>query len=473
LRINRWLLSVVVAVAAIALFIDSYTYIFRASSHIGFERPLRSTEVPTFLGKELFIHKGLDLQGGTEIMTKRVNGIGVSEAQVQAQGDKRVLVQLPGVDFDRARQLVGKTARLTFRTWQKAAPGPDGKLPVPKDATGDPVVDPSYVPIQEGGTCTGSLSKECIPPGYLPKETGIDGSMIVTATSGFDNTRNEPVVDITLTEQGSSLLGQVTTPLASAPAGTPENQLTIFLDNTMVNNAGVEGVLSGGSFQIHGGRISSDAPYRNDLIATLNAGRLPGKVSIVEANSVGATLGFDSVRRAFLAGGLGLAAVVIFMIGYYRLPGVVASLALAFYAAVTLATFKLIPVTLTLAGMAGFVLSVGMAVDANVLIFERLREELRNGRSLAAAVEAAHTRALPAIRDSNISTLITCAVLYLQDRIPGLVGFTQAKGFGLTLGIGVAVSFVSAVIVTQIILQLVIRIQRFRTPTLYAVERMQ
>ena len=131
---------------------------------------------------------------------------------------------------------------------------------------------------------------------------------------------------------------------------------------------------------------------------------------------MGATLGFDSVRRGLLAGGLGLAVVALFMILYYRLPGLVAVLALAFYAAVTLAIFKLIPVTITLAGIAGFVLSVGMAVDANVLIFERLREELRNGRSLlAAAAEAAHKRAFPAIRDSNIATLITCLVLYLHD----------------------------------------------------------
>jgi len=226
--------------------------------------------------------------------------------------------------------------------------------------------------------------------------------------------------------------------------------------------------------QISGGNIATDSQYRADLAATLNAGRLPGKVSIVESNSVGATLGFDSVRRSFLAGGLGLLVVVIFMIGYYRLPGLVASLALAFYAAVTLAAYKLVPVTLTLAGIAGFVLSVGMAVDANVLIFERLREELRAGRTLAAAAEAAERRAFPAIRDSNIATLITCLVLFLHDRIlPFLPSFTVAKGFALTLGIGVLISFFSAVYVTQIILAVAIRIHRFRTPALFAVERMQ
>jgi preprotein translocase subunit SecD len=257
-------------------------------------------------------------------------------------------------------------------------------------------------------------------------------------------------------------------------ASPPLNQLAIFLDNQLINNANVTSALNNGTVQISGGQVSSDATYRQDLAATLQAGRLPGRISIVESNSVGATLGFDSVRKSFIAGGLGLLIVVVFMVSYYRLPGVVASLALAVYALTTLALFKLIPVTLTLPGMAGFVLSVGMAVDANVLIFERLREELRNGRSLSAAAEAAHDRAFPAIRDSNISTLITCAVLFGYDRIlVFLPPFPQAKGFAFTLGIGVIVSFFSAVYVTQVILQVVIRIHRFRTPTLFAVERMQ
>src|SRR5258708_23436692 len=224
--------------------------------------------------------------------------------------------------------------------------------------------------------------------------------MITSPSVGFDPTKSEPDVSIALNDTGASLMGQVTTPLATPNCGsnaTPENFLAIFLDNTVVNNACVESTLNQGTFQIHGGRIGSDAGYRQDLAATLNAGRLPGRVTIVEANSVGATLGFDSVRKSFIAGGLGLAIVVVFMIAYYRLPGLVASGALAVYALTTLAIFKVIPVTLTLAGMAGFVLSVGMAVDANVLIFERLREELRNGRSLAAAAEAGPDRAFPAI----------------------------------------------------------------------------
>jgi preprotein translocase subunit SecD len=508
MRINRWLVATVVVIATVALFIDGYTYIFRLANHIPFNEPLH--QVPQFLGRDLFVHKGLDLQGGTEIvlqidknslprsetmqqaqdstvnvMERRVNGIGVSEAQVQTQGADRVVVQLPGVDIDRARELVGKTAKLTLQVWTPAAPGADGKVHIPFDpVANEPVVDPAYVPPAEmvdisrnppqsvPGACIGL--HPCIDPGFLPRPTGVDGSMIQTADVGFSSAKNEPTVEFTLNDQGATLLSNVTTPIAQANCGSPSCKMAIFLDNTLITNPGVEQPLNNGQVEIFGGDISTSLQVRTDLAATLRAGKLPGKINIVEANSVGATLGIDSVRKSFIAGGLGLAVVVVFMIAYYRLPGLVASLALAVYAMVTLALFKLIPVTLTLAGMAGFVLSVGMAVDANVLIFERLREELRNGRSLAAAAEAARERAFPAIRDSNVSTLITCAVLFLHDRLlPFLPGFTLAKGFALTLGVGVIVSFFSAVYVTQMILKLAIRIQSTRTPTLFAVEQMQ
>ena len=195
-----------------AIFIDGYTYIYRYANHVPLNETLHTA--PQLFGRDLYVHKGLDLQGGTEIvleidprslpsgvkladaqnstvqvMDKRANGIGVSEAAVQAQGDRRVVVQLPGVGVDRARQVIGKTAKLTFRIWQKADAtqlGADGKLHLPNDATGDPIVDPAYVPVQEGGTCTGSATIECIPPGYVPKEIGVDGSMITSAVTGAD-----------------------------------------------------------------------------------------------------------------------------------------------------------------------------------------------------------------------------------------------------------------------------------------------
>ena len=505
MRINRWVAISVATVAVLALFIDGYSYIFRLYNGIPSGHQLSAKQTPTldFLGinRQIFVHKGLDLQGGTEVvleidartvargttlaqaqdstvqvMQRRVNGIGVSEAQVQTQGDKRVVIQLPGVDSARALSLVGRTSKLTFRVWKKADAGligPDGKIKIPLDASGLPIIDPAFIPVAEGGTCVAPIGGVgCVDPGYLPSEIGIDGNMVTSASVGVDSTTNSPNVEFSLNDQGTTILGTVTQNMPSATP--PENRLAIFLDNQPINDANVQQALIQGQVQISGGNIASDANYRRDLAATLSAGRLPGRITVVETNSVGATLGFDSVRRAFEAGALGLIVVVIFMVAYYRLPGVVASLALAFYAAVALALFKLIPVTLTLAGMAGFVLSVGMAVDANVLIFERLREELRNGRSLAAAAEAAEKRAFPAIRDSNISTLITCIVLFFYDRVlPFLPPFTVAKGFALTLGIGVVVSFVSAVVVTQLLLALVIRVKAFRTPFLFAVERMQ
>ncbi|MHB8508479.1 MAG: protein translocase subunit SecD [Candidatus Dormibacteria bacterium] len=493
MRINRYLVALVVVVTAFALFIDGYAYVWRAYHHLGFSQPLPTP--PTLFHRQVYLPKGLDLQGGTEIvleidprslppgtklsdaqastvqvMEKRVNGLGVSESQVQSQGDRRVVIQLPGVDFDRATAVIGRTAKLTLNTWKVVQVPANGKLAIPLDATGAPVVDPKQVPASEGGTCVGGTDAlPCIPLNALPVATGIDGSMITGASTGIDQT-NQPTVDFQLNDRGATLLADVTKDMTSKP--TPTDQLAIFLDNNLINSAHVQTALNTGQVQISGGNISTNATYRTDLANTLKAGRLPGKVSIVEANSVGATLGFDSVRRALEAGALGLTVVVLFMVLYYRLPGVVASLALMIYAAITLAVFKLIPITMTLAGLAGFVLSVGMAVDANVLIFERLREELRNGRSLAAASEAAITRAFPAIRDSNISTLITCGVLYFHDRfLP--IGFTLAKGFALTLGFGVMVSFFSAVIVTHTLLVGLVRIRGLRRPGLYAVEKMQ
>ena len=377
MRANRWVVVAAALIALAALFIDGYSYIWRAVNHIPMTRTLAADQFPNFAGKDIYLHKGLDLQGGTEIvleidprslptgvdlaiaqnstvevMDKRVNGIGVSEASVAPQGDRRVVVQLPGVDIDRATQLIGRTAKLTFRTWVAATPGADGRLKIPSDSTGQPVVDPLQVPAPEGGKCVASTAKvECIPLGYLPKFTGVDGSMVTSASNTTDSSSNAPIVEFTLNDQGTTILGQVTANMPSQPA--PLNQLAIFLDNQMINNATVQSPLNNGQVQITGGNIASDATYRQDLASTLTAGRLPGKMSIVESNSVGATLGFDSVRRSLLAGALGLAVVVMFMIAYYRLPGLVASLALAFYAAVTLALFKLVPVTITLAGIAG------------------------------------------------------------------------------------------------------------------------
>ncbi len=189
------------------------------------------------------------------------------------------------------------------------------------------------------------------------------------------------------------------------------------------------------------------------LAVQLRYGSLPIPLKVVESSTVGPTLGEDSLRKSAIAGVIGLAVVMIFMAVYYRLPGVLADLALLIYATVTLALFKLIPVTLTLPGVAGFVLSIGVAVDANVLIFERMKEELRAGRTLYQAIDTGFSRAWPSIRDSNLSTLITCAILFWFG---STFGASIVKGFSLTLALGVLVSLFTAITVTRTFLHVVL-----------------
>jgi preprotein translocase subunit SecD len=217
----------------------------------------------------------------------------------------------------------------------------------------------------------------------------------------------------------------------------------------------------GGNAQISGNFNQQSAV---DLATGINAGSLPVDLKVLAVTQVGSTLGAESVKLSLAAGLLGLSIVIIFMIVYYRIPGLLASLALLFYAGAVLALFKVVPVTLTLAGITGFILSVGMAVDANVLIFERFKEEVRSGRTIPAAVDAAVRRAWPAIRDSNTSTFITCVIL-------GFVGPTQVKGFAITLAIGVIVSLVSSIVVTHNLLAIVLTAGSLRRPWLLGVDR--
>jgi len=286
--------------------------------------------------------------------------------------------------------------------------------------------------------------------------------MVTSATRSTDTT-GLPDVLISFNGQGSSLFCDVTrerfTHRVAGADQPPDNKIAIFLDQNLIEDAGVESEICSGQAQITGGFTADTA---QQLALQLNSGALPGSINVITSTQVGATLGANTVRLSLLAGGLGLAVVMLFMILYYRLPGVVASLALLIYAGVVLAIFKLFGVTLTLAGLAGLVLSVGMAVDANVLIFERVKEELRSGRTLGAAMEVGVKRAWPAIRDSNISTLITCGVL-------GLFGAPLIKGFAITLAIGVLVSMGSAIVTTQQFLQVVAGLRPARRLGLYGV----
>jgi preprotein translocase subunit SecD len=387
---------------------------------------------------------GLDLQGGThlvlqadmskapgqdanqvlkgviQVLERRVNAYGVAEPVVQSQGSDRVIVELPGVkDIEEAKKLIGQTAQLDFREfdpqtgqWKVAvAPGLDGQ------------------------------DKELTGKYFRPN------SQVV-----FDPRSNQPQVAFEFDDEGAHLFEQITRRLIGKPLG-------IFLDNQPVSTPTVQAVISKNGV-ITGMRLN-DA---RTLAIQLNAGAVPVPIRIVEERTVDATLGSDSVRKSVVAGEIALLVVALFMIMYYRLPGLVATLALCVYTLVTLAIFMLIPVTLTLAGIAGFILSIGMAVDANILIFERMREELRWGRSVGSAVRAGFDRAWTSIRDSNSSTLITCAILYWFGQN---FGASLITGFALTLAIGVVISLFSAIFVTRGLLTAVMSSQVVHNPALF------
>jgi preprotein translocase subunit SecD len=462
MRADRRLLLIIGLVAVIALFIDGFAYIYRMATQQPLTGPLRG--VPTlsvsFLGIQtpIYVHKGLDLQGGTHleleisnvksgrtladardiavnIIERRVNSSGYAESVVRAEGERRILVELPGVNLEQAKQILGKTSYLTIWKWEPGTP----------DAATLQQLNPQDANSHQG---------------FKPVFTGIDGSMITTASRSNDPNTNLPDVAFSFNAKGSDLFCNFTKDRVTHPQGDPQNKLAIFIDKDLVEDANVQSEICGGSGVITGGFTAASA---QQLAIQLNSGALPGTISIASASEVGATLGASTVRLSLLAGAFGLAIVILFMLLYYRLPGVVASLALLLYAAIALAIFKILGVTLTLAGLAGFILSVGMAVDANVLIFERVKEELRAGRTLGAAMEAGVRRAWPAIRDSNISTLITCAVLYF-------FGAPLIKGFAITLAIGVVVSMFSAIVTTQQFLQVIAGLRPARRLAFYGVQ---
>ncbi len=485
----------VVAVLVFSLFVDGAGYVYRIANHYPLTGNVPGLP-PNFGGWQLYVHKGLDLAGGTHIdyqmtncpggqctsdiqqrtisvINKRVNSLGVSEPEIRGAGSHydRITVDLAGVTADQAQKTIGAVSKLVYTKWVK---------------------DPKVTNGPE--------------PGYKPAFTGLTGDDISSASASIDQSGVNWVVNITFTQAGANLFADLTRanvnacpgdPNTSQTANCPERHLTIWLDLTQKDidnweNASYVSQVSspyntacladqtpntvcgkfltdpvtlqeidGGNAQITGSFTQASA---NDLATGINSGSLPVDLQVLDITQVSATLGAQAVKLSLAAGLLGLAIVVLFMMVYYRVPGLLASLALLFYAGVVLALFKVIPVTLTLAGITGFVLSIGMAVDANVLIFERFKEEVRAGRTIAAAVDAAVRRAWPAIRDSNTSTLITCIIL-------GFIGPSAVKGFALTLGIGVLVSLISAIVVTHNLLAIVLTAGGFRRPTLLGVDR--
>jgi preprotein translocase subunit SecD len=406
---------------------------------------------------------GLDLQGGTRlllsaslpegvegnvsdaiegtisVLRKRVDASGVSEAEITRQGDRNISVQLPGLTPDEARSLLGRTALLQFC---ERAPGIDPDLQIPCDTEGQWV------------QAVGKLDGRSVPL--------TSRFLKANAQVGTDAIGN-PRVIFEWQGDGAELSRQITERLIGQPLG-------IFLDSEALTTPTVQGVIegqgeiSGMPLETREGRTGA-----RDLVVQLNSGALPVQLTVLQEQNVDATLGADAVSRSVLAGEIGLLIVVLFMVLYYRVPGLLASGALVVYAILTLAIFKLIPVTLTLAGIGAFVLSVGMAVDANILVFERMKEEMRDGRSFATALEVGFRRAWPSIRDSNVATLITTVILFILGggvTLPGLGTFEAplVQGFAITLALGVFVSMFSAIVVTRSFLRLLIGTGIARNP---------
>ncbi|WP_420631273.1 protein translocase subunit SecD [Candidatus Leptofilum sp.] len=396
------------------------------------------------------IRQGLDLQGGLQVLLKadlpedveiepaqldtsrqiieqRVNALGVAEPLVQTEGDRRILVELPGIDNpEEAVSLIQETALLEF-------------------------VDTGTQPLAVGTCIRTSLNEgpsrcELAPDGEssgtaVPTyETVMTGAAIQSAESQATEL-NQYFVGFTLRAEERDLFANF----------TRENQgqfLTIVLDKQVISSPQISAVIEGQ------GTITGDFTLEEAqrLALQLRFGSLPIPLVIDSTRQIGATLGEVSVEASVQAGSIGLAVVLLFMLIYYRLPGFLADLALLLYAAVNVAVFMAIPVTLTLPAITGFLLSTGMAVDANILVFERMKEELRDGSSLREAIFTGFDRAWTSIRDSNIATLVICLVLWTFGRS---FGASAVQGFALTLAIGVMISMFTAVIVTRTFVRLV------------------
>lgn len=414
------------------------------------------------------------LEETKRIIEKRVNEWGVTEPNIYTMSPDRIVVQLPGfADIEGAKELVGKTAELVFRepatsgntSLAAAVHVEDTQITVDSVAnfavgdvfgvgSGGTAEAKTVVAVDEENNAITVDSEfayehdagEPVTNLWVPATGRVDGEeraltgkyLLPNCHVELNQVTNEPVVAFQWNEEGAELFYQITGRLLNQPLG-------IFLDNELISAPTVKAQIRESG--IIEGLTLSDA---QTLAIQLNTGALPLTLHEVRTQKVDPTLGADSLQKSLVAGIIGVALLLLFMILYYRVPGVLACIALIIYAAILLAIFKLWPVTLTLAGIAAVILSLGFAVDANVLIFERMKEEIRSGRTLAAAVEAGFARAWPAIRDSNISTLITCIILFWFGNT---FGAASVMGFALTLGIGVAVSMFTAIVITRTFLR--------------------
>jgi len=457
-RYNVYLALIVVILAAV-IWVD---YPGNPGIHVG------------SFNKDLSTKLGLDLRGGllvllevdepstttvtpqelndaVQILTQRSNALGVAENTFSVSGNRRIIAEFPGLtNTSDVISILKQTGLLTFVPLGQNYLAAGAKINVDMTKIHVPVeqLTPTAAPTKPGTTPTvaNPTATATAAPGTTPSPTATAAAPTYYALmTGADldtvsvsrGTTGDYQIDFTLKDSGKTVFGDYT----SKHIG---DYLAIVLDGTIISAPSVNGAITSGSGQITGGNFTYDTS--NQLAIQLRYGSLPVPLKVIQSQQVSATLGQDSINRSLIAGIIGLSMVILFMILSYRLPGVIASLALACYAATSLALFKIIGVTLTLPGIAGFVLSIGVAVDANILIFERLKEELRAGRGLRQAVDVAWSRAWPSIRDSNITTLISCVVL---EFFGSSFGATIVQGFATTLIIGVVISLITAVFVTR------------------------
>lgn len=405
--------------------------------------------------REVPFRLGLDLQGGTQlvyeadvknvpdsdkssalegvrgVVERRVNVFGVSEPIVQVNktmaGNYRIIAELAGVkDVKEAIKMIGETPLLEF----KEQSGSGAAVSIPS-------IDGLTIETDKAASSSVKINDQATTePVWI--NTELTGKHLKRAVVNFNPNDGAPEVSLEFNDEGAKLFEDIT----ARNIGRP---VAIFLDGYPISVPNVQSKISGGKASISGTFSAQEAKL---LAQRLNTGALPVPISLISQQTVGATLGQESVTHSIEAGLIALLVVAVFMIFFYRLPGLLSVFALLIYGLISLAVFKLWPVTLTLSGIAGFILSIGMAVDANILIFERLKEELRAGKDLSRSIADGFSRAWPSIRDSNITTIIVCFVLILSSS-------SVIKGFAFTLLLGVLISMFTAIIVTRNFLKLI------------------
>ena len=401
---------------------------------------------------------GLDLRGGTQlvynadtsrlaggdvddamsalrdVIERRVNLFGITEPTVQTEtanigvegSQRRLIVELPGVSaIDEAVALIGQTPTLEFKT---------ERLTEERDVILKKIEEIKKK--QESGADTSKDIETLKDPYYIDSQ--LTGRFLKTARVEFNSQTSEPYVSLEFNDEGANLFAKIT-------RDNVGKNVAIYLDGQPISQPRVNEEITGGKAQISGGFTPQEAKL---LAGRLNSGALPIPIALVASSKVGATLGEGAFERGTTAALYGYLAVIIFLIAWYRVPGLIAALSLAIYAVIVLALFKLLSVTLTAAGIAGFILSLGMAVDANVLIFERMKEEKKRGKQISVAIGEGFSRAWTSIRDSNISSLITAIILFW-------FGTSLVQGFALVWMIGIATSLFASLVITKMLMRAV------------------